>query len=445
MSGNSATTTSTSISLSVQKKRFVLLLTLILTGSMWFYLTDIGLRERRLHPSPDEVKDTHGDLFAPWYGARELWVNHRDPYSPEVTREIQNEYYGKALTGALHEPKDQQRFAYPVHLVFLFLPFIHLSFNTVRIIFYCLLPAITLATIPAWRRLVGVRSSVFLFTVIAAFTYTSVSVFRGLNLQQLTLLVAGLLAACAVSLMNGRYVVAGVFLALASMKSQMSILPSLWLSLWAISNWKERKHLLWSFLMTMAILLIGAEYILPGWIPKFINGAMAYRQYAAGGNLSEFYLPNFLSVIFSGLVFLMMAVVCWRTRQEPCGSLGFAFTFCTILAGSIFVVPALSAVFNQVLLIPALLLPLRTWKKMWTRDSRFRIALRLFAGAALLPWACAIITLLVWAFLPVAVLHRIWGLPLYGWFALPFAALGFLVFTLKDVLQETKPAASVAT
>ena len=197
--------------------------------------------------------------------------------------------------------------------------------------------------------------------------------------------------------------------------------------------------------MTLTILLLGAEYILPGWIPKFINGAIAYRQYAAGGNLSGFYLPNFLSIIFSGLVFLMMAVVCWRTRQEPCGSLGFAFTFCTILAGSIFVVPALSAVFNQVLLIPALLLPLRTWKKMWTRDSRFRIALRLFAGAALLPWACAIITLLVWAFLPVAVLHRIWGLPLYGWFALPFAALGFLVFTLKDVLQETKPAASVAT
>ena len=438
MAGNPATITLSSLSLPAQKKRLILFLVLIFTGSMWFYLTDIGLRERRLHPSPDEIKDTHGDLFAPWYGANQLLVNHRDPYSADVTREIQSEYYGKALTGAIHEPKDQQRFAYPAHLVFLFLPFVHLSFNSVRIIFYCLLPAITLATIPAWLRLVGVRSSVFLFTVIAAFVYTSVSVFRGLNLQQITLFVAGLLAACAVSLVSGRYILAGILLALASMKPQMSILPSIWLMLWAITNWKERQRLFWSFLISLTVLLLAAEYLLPGWIPKFINGALAYRQYAAGGNLSEFYLPGFASVILSGLVLLMMAVACWYTRREPSGSPGFAFTFCTILAGSIFVVPALSAVFNQVLLLPALLLPLRTWERMWTRNSRSRIALRLFAGAALLPWACAIITVLVWAFLPVAALHRIWGLPLYGWFALPFATLGLLVFMLKDVLEEAK-------
>jgi hypothetical protein len=405
---------------------------------MWFYLTDIGLKERRLHPSPDEVKDTHGDLFAPWYGARELLVNHRDPYGAEVTREIQSEYYGKALTGALHEPKDQQRFAYPVHVVFLFLPFVHLSFNTVRIIFYCLLPAIMLATIPAWLRLVGVRSSVFLFTVIAAFAYTSLPVFRGLNLQQLSLFVAGVLATCAVSLVSGRYILAGILLGLASVKPQMSILPSIWLMFWAISNWKERQRLFWSFLITLSILFLGAEYLLPEWIPKFVNGAIAYRQYAAGGNLSEFYLPGFLSLILAGLVFVMMLTAAWRTRRAPCGGLGFAFTFCTILAGSIFVVPALSAVFNQVLLLPALLLPLRMWERIWIRDPRSRIALQLFAGAALLPWICAIMMIFVWAFLPIAALHRIWGLPLYAWFALPFATLGLLVFMLKDVLQEAK-------
>ena len=149
---------------------------------------------------------------------------------------------------------------------FFFLPFVHMPFNTVRIIFYCLLPAITLATIPAWLRLIGVRSSVFLFTVIAAFAYTSVPVFRGLNLQQLTLFVAGLLAASAVSLVNRRYVLAGIFLALSSIKPQMSILLSVWLMSWAISNWKERKRFFWSFLITVTVLLSAAECILPGWI-----------------------------------------------------------------------------------------------------------------------------------------------------------------------------------
>ena len=61
MFGNPATTSI----LYRYKKTIALFLVLIFTGSMWFYLTDIGLRERRLHPSPDEVKDTHGDLFAP--------------------------------------------------------------------------------------------------------------------------------------------------------------------------------------------------------------------------------------------------------------------------------------------------------------------------------------------------------------------------------------------
>jgi len=316
MAGNPSSPISKSRStLSRQRRRLILFLVLVFTGNMWFYLTDIGPRERKLHPNANEIHDTHGDLFAPWYGARELLVNHRDPYSPEVTREIQSEYYGKALTGALNEPKDQQRFAYPAHLVFLFVPFAHLPFHTVRIIFYWLLPAITLATIPAWLRFVGVRSSVFLFTVIAAFTYTSVAVFRGLNLQQLTLFIAGLLAACAVSLINGRYVLAGILLALASMKPQMSILLSVWLMLWVISNWKERKRFFWSFLTTLVILFLGAESILPGWFTKFLNGAIAYRQYAAGGNLSEFYLPGFPSVILAGLVFTMMAATFTKARK----------------------------------------------------------------------------------------------------------------------------------
>jgi len=268
-------------------------------------------------------------------------------------------------------------------------------------------------------------------------------VFRGLNLQQLTLFVAGLLAACAVSLVSGRYLLAGILLALASMKPQMAILPSAWLMFWAISNWKERKRLFWGFLITLTIVFLMAEYILPGWLTKFLNGAIAYRQYAAGGNLSEFYLPGFSSVILAGLVLAMIAAACWYMRREPCGSLGFAFAFCAVSAGSVFVVPALSAVFNQVLLLPALLLPLRNWEKMWARDSRSRTALLLFAGAALLPWICAIITVLVWAFLPITALHRIWGLPLYGWFALPFATLGLLIFMTKDAIQEAKTRSTI--
>jgi Glycosyltransferase family 87 len=423
-----------------RRQPLVLTVVLVLTGSMWFYLNYVGPQAKKYQGIRDEINDTHGDLFAPWYGSRELFLHHRDPYSTEVTREIQNEYYGKELTGAPHEPKDQQRFAYPLYLAFLFAPFAHVSFETVRLIFRWLLPAITLATIPAWLRLVGVKNSLFLTMVIAALSFTSVPVFRGLNLQQLTLLVFGLIAVCAVCMVRGQYLLAGISLALASMKPQMAILPSAWLVLWVFWNWPERKRFLWGFVPTLAVLLLGAELILPGWFPEFVKGALAYRRYAAGGNLAESYLPGAPSLLLSVPAFAMIAAACWLARKQSAGSIGFAFAFCTVLAFSVLVVPALSAVFNQVLFLPAILLPLRLWENIWVQGSRARVAFLLFVGALVLPWLSAIAVLLVWVLFHTAALHRIWGLPLYVWQLAPFAIMGLLVFMMKDVLRESQQA-----
>ena len=60
-------------------------------------------------------------------------LHHRDPYGPEVTREIQAGYYGRPLEpGRADDPKDQQGFAYPVHVVFLLAPTIGLPFPVVQ-------------------------------------------------------------------------------------------------------------------------------------------------------------------------------------------------------------------------------------------------------------------------------------------------------------------------
>ena len=58
------------------------------------------------------------DLYPRWLGARELLLHHRDPYSPEVTREIQIGYYGRPLDPSRpQDPRDQQGFAYPAYVV----------------------------------------------------------------------------------------------------------------------------------------------------------------------------------------------------------------------------------------------------------------------------------------------------------------------------------------
>ena len=421
-------------------RHLLLTAVLIMAASMWCYLNYVGPQAKKYQGVKDEIHDTHGDLFAPWYGSRELLLHHRDPYRDEVTREIQNQYYGKELTGAPGEPRDQQRFVYPAYLAFLFAPFVHVSFETVRMIFWWLLPAITLATIPAWLRFVGVKNSWFLTVVIAAMSLTSVPVFRGLHLQQLTLLVAGLLAACAVSMARGQYLLGGISLALATMKPQMAMLPSAWLVAWGFFSWQERKRFLYGFFSTLAVLLLASQLISPGWFSEFAQGALAYRRYAAGGSLAESYLPGVSSLLFSIPALALIAVACWLTRKQPAGSAGFAFAFCTVLALSVFVVPALSAVFNQVLLLPALLLPLRLGKRIWVRGPRARTGFLLFLTTLALPWLCAVAVLLIWAVFDVAALHRIWGLPLYAWLPAPFAVAGLLVFMLKDVLRERQSA-----
>jgi hypothetical protein len=38
-----------------------------------------------------------GDLYSPWVGTRELLLRRRNPYGPEVSREIQAVFYGHAV------------------------------------------------------------------------------------------------------------------------------------------------------------------------------------------------------------------------------------------------------------------------------------------------------------------------------------------------------------
>ena len=68
---------------------------------MWFYV------ERILVPYQIADAAAHGrprgnlsDLYPRWLGARELLLHHRNPYSADITIEIQKGYYGRALDPA---------------------------------------------------------------------------------------------------------------------------------------------------------------------------------------------------------------------------------------------------------------------------------------------------------------------------------------------------------
>jgi len=110
------------IAASAWRERGLLAVALVLAVGMWLYSQWVMVpAEREYYAAKGQPMDV-GDLYPRWYGARELLLHHRDPYGAEVSREIQVAYYGHALeTAGADHGRDEQRFAYPVYVVF-FLP-----------------------------------------------------------------------------------------------------------------------------------------------------------------------------------------------------------------------------------------------------------------------------------------------------------------------------------
>src|SRR5579862_9857352 len=246
----------------LKNPRLGVLLALLLTGSMWFYVQKVLAPHQRteaaIHGWP---RGNLSDLYPRWLGARELLLHHRDPYSAEITREIQIGYYGRPLDPSrADDPKDQQRFAYPVYVVFLMAPTIQMPFPAAQAIFKWVFVWLTLLSIPLWLRVVSWRPPLLVVAILTILAFGSFAVVQGIKLQQLSLVVNGIMAGSAAALVTGYFSLAGFLLALATFKPQLALPMAAWLMLWAVSDWRRRQKFVWSFVLTMAALLAASEY-----------------------------------------------------------------------------------------------------------------------------------------------------------------------------------------
>src|SRR5437763_184144 len=77
----------------------------------------------------------------------------------------------------------------------------------------------------------------------------------------------------------GTMVALSIRLALATMKPQIIFALFLWLAIWVSADFKRRYRLLIPFLITVAILVVGADILLPHWISRFLQAAREYQTY----------------------------------------------------------------------------------------------------------------------------------------------------------------------
>lgn len=405
---------------------------------MWWYVDSVMIGRQRAEAAQYDIpRGNLSDLYPRWLGARELLLHHRDPYSRDVTREIQAGYYGRPLDPARpHDPVDQQGFAYPVYVVFLLAPTIPFPFAVVQAGFRWFLVALTIASILLWLRTLRWRAPAVTIAIVGVLVFGSFPVIQGLKLQQLSLLVSGLIAACAVLIDEEHLAAAGVLLAMATIKPQLALPMAAWLLLWALSGWRQRRGLALGFGVSMAALFAASEYVLPGWIARFSAAVAAYRQYTggAGSVLDELLTPR-AGEFLSALVLLAVAIVGWQNRRAPAESPAFNWTTVFVLAATVVIAPK-TAPYNQVLLLPALMLAAQHWRRLWTRGPLARAGTLVSASLVVWPWLAVVALAGASFFLPEKAVQKAWTLPLYTTLAIPGAVIMLLALIRKDPTED---------
>lgn len=404
---------------------------------MWFYVQHVLVPYQKADAAAHgRPRGNLSDLYPRWLGARELLLHHRDPYSAEVTREIQSGYYGRPLDpDRPDDPKDQQGFAYPVHVVFLLAPTIGLPFPVVQVGFRWLLVVLTLASVFLWLRVLCWRPSVTVTAILIVLAFGSYAVVQGIKLQQLTLLVSALLAGCVAALVAGYFWLGGFLLALATVKPQLTLPVAGWLVLWALSDWRRRQVFFWSFALITAIFLAASEYILPGWAGQFLAAVAAYRHYTGGaGSLLDVLATPSLGRILAGVAIIAVTVAGWRVRFASHDSVAFSTMLALILALTLVIVPTF-APYNQILLLPAVFLIAVSWEELWGRNRLTRTACGLAVLIVFWPWLASCGLMAASLFLPASSVQRAWTVPLFTSLGIPLVVLGLFTVCAIDRLK----------
>lgn len=413
------------------RKVFLVVIASLLACAMWLWVQRIAIPHQQAESvARDAPRGNLSDLYPRWLGARELLLHGRDPYGADITREIQIGYYGRLLDPARpNDPKDQQAFAYPLYVVFLLAPTVALPFPVVQRILFWLFVFLAGVSVLLWLRALRWHLSASAKLVWILLTLSCFPAIQGIKLQQLSVLVTAFIAAFFLALSRRYFVWAGIFLAVATIKPQLVALPILWLCLWVLGNWRDRQRAFWSFGIASVVLVAAGEVLLPGWIQEFRAALANYYQYTGGGkSVLDVVLSPIWGRLVSGLLVALLAIYTWQVRRSSEDSIQFQWSFTLALAVTLAVIP-MFAPYNQLLLVPGLMIIGRSVHDLWAKGPLPRFFVVITAIAVFFPFAGAVLLDVALMFLPGSRVQVGWGLPFYPSFAIPITILALLLVT----------------
>lgn len=405
----------------------VLVSVFVVGAGAWFYV--YGLLDpawKALRPGADPIA-YHSDLYERWLGTRLVLKNHMNPYDKSVTEAIQQGAYGHLL-GAV--PLDPRGFAYPAYVILLIAPLALLPFSVAASIVSVILCMMALCLMPLFMSCLGHTWSRESKWVASFALFASIPLVVALYVQQLTIFVVFAMAAGLVCLNKDHLASAGILFGLATIKPQLVAIILGWLALWSITRWRTRYRLLVSFLVSMTALVVAPEFLVSDWIRKWLAAADLYLQHADRKLPATWLLPRTLAGVVTAVAMIPAILLLWQLRDADPREERFGFAVAVALTATLLVVPVWPAAqYNQLLLIPAVLVIVRQWpdrahKTQW-RLSTLALAMLGFSSVTAMG-----VSLIVLVF-KIPIERPDWpALPLFGFAVVPFLILTALVAVL---------------
>jgi hypothetical protein len=387
------------------------------------------------------------DLYPIWLTTGELLARRTtNPYAITMEHQIEIGLYGRPLDRSTRGDAaiNYRGFSYPLYTDLMAIPLALVSFHSVQIVLFVFFPVLIVLSVRLWSVAIGLPLSPLAFAIAAPLTLFTIQVLEGWWALQPTIIVGALLAITLAALRRNAYTLAGVALALGSIKPQLILLPALWLTLWSLSDWTRRRRAVLALAVTMIVLLVLSELWMPKWWLDWWHQLPAYRQFDTPPLVELMFGKGIGRAIgFAAVCLATMAAIRWRrlSADSPCFSLLFAFLLAT---GVVFISSSI-AVYDQFLLAPGVLI---LWRdRAFAASSRtFRFAILVLSVAFCWPWVVAPVVSLTHIIVPSAVSQQVMILPLITAASFPLLLLIALSILLFKHLREAAPRSdSVAT
>jgi len=260
----------------------------------------------------------HNDFMSRWEGARSFWVDHLNPYGDEASLNIQKQIYGRAVV----EGEDPGFFAYPMYTAVLVWPLVYMDYAWASAIWMVLLAAFLIGSLFFLMDLFKWRIASWLLGILCIWVLFFYYSARGLILGQVGVVVYFLELVALWAIIKDKNTLAGIALAISTVKPQMGFLIVPFFLLWGLRY--RRWKFIASFGVTMLVLLAVSFVLQPSWLGDWLKQLGNYTSYTALGSpvwiITSYYLHlgGWAELLVSGLLGLSMLVTWyWVLRGHP--------------------------------------------------------------------------------------------------------------------------------